>query len=121
MKERIHGGMDVDEYIAKQKPELRRIVKALRDLVKQAAPNLSEQLKWEVPWYVGKGNVCYIAAMTSWVNLGFSRGTELKDPKLLLEGSGKGMRHIKVRKVEDIDSVAITALIKQAATLKPKK
>ena len=121
MKERIRGGADVDEYAAKQKPEFRGIVEVLRDLVKKAVPDLSEQIKWGQPCYIGKENVCYIAAMTSWVNLGFFRGAELKDPKGLLEGSGKGMRHIKVHKVENIDSDAITALIKQSATLKPKK
>ena len=121
MKDPVRDGADVDDYVAKQKPEFREIVETLRGLVKKAAPDLDEQMKWGRPCYIGDDKVCYISVMTYWVNLGFFRGTELKDPKGLLEGTGKGMRHIKVHKVGDIDTDALTALIKQAAALKPKK
>ncbi len=55
------------------------------------------------------------------VDLGFYRGIELKDPKGLLEGSGKGMRHIKVRTLKEIDREYFTELVKQAASLTPRK
>ncbi len=87
----------------------------------KAAPQLSEQIKYGFPWYVGKENVCVIMAAGTWVDLGFYKGTELKDAKGLLEGSGKGMRHIKVRTLKEIDSEYFTELVKQAASLGARK
>ena len=89
--------------------------------MKKAAPGLKEEMKWGFPCYVGEKNVCNIMVTGKWVDLGFFQGFDLKDPKGLLEGSGKEMRHIKVRKPEDIDIAALTVVVKQAASLKPGK
>ncbi len=62
-----------------------------------------------------------IMAAGTWVDLGFYRGTELKDPKGLLEGSGKSMRHVKVRSLKEIDTEYFTELVKQAASLAPRR
>ena len=88
-KTNSRGGATVDDYISRQNPELQPILKKLRQLVKKAAPQLDEQIKYGLPWYVGKENVCLIMAAGSWVDLGFYRGTELKKPKGLLEGEWK--------------------------------
>ena len=56
----------------------------------------------------------YVDAFTSHVNIGFFRGAELPDPAGLLEGTGKVMRHVKVRPDEDVDAVALTDLIESA-------
>lgn len=47
---------------------------------------------------------------------GFFRGAELADPKGLLEGTGKFMRHVKLRPGRDVDAVALTKLIETAYT-----
>jgi hypothetical protein len=47
-------------------------------------------------------------------NLGFYRGATLEDPAGLLEGSGKGLRHIKLRSVEEASAPAVIALLRQA-------
>ncbi len=114
------GGDTVDEYMAKQKPKLGEIARRLRTLVKKAAPELMEEMKWGFPCYVGMDNVCNIMVTGKWVDLGFFRGVDLKNSKGLLEGSGKGMRHIKIHRLEDIDTATITAMVKQAASLRPK-
>jgi hypothetical protein len=57
---------------------------------------------------------CHIAAYSSYVNLGFNRGTELPDPERLLKGTGNFARHITIRVVEDLDSTALKRLIKEA-------
>jgi hypothetical protein len=49
------------------------------------------------------------------VNLAFLRGAELTEARELLEGTGKGMRHIKVRSPKDIRKQAFAALVKEAA------
>lgn len=53
----------------------------------------------------------YVDAFTSHVNVGFFQGAELLDPSGLLEGTGKFMRHVKLRPEVAIDTDALTALI----------
>jgi hypothetical protein len=50
------------------------------------------------------------------VQLGFFRGSALKDPSGLLRGEGKFVRHIKVRKRSDIDERRFWTLLRQAFT-----
>lgn len=56
----------------------------------------------------------YVNAFTAHVNVGFFRGAELADPAGLLEGSGKFMRHVKIRPGSDVDAAALAALIEAA-------
>lgn len=56
----------------------------------------------------------YIMPFKSWVNLGFYRGTSLTDPEKLLEGTGARMRHVKMRKVEDVERPGVRGLIREA-------
>jgi hypothetical protein len=51
------------------------------------------------------------------VNLAFSRGTDLADPQGLLEGTGKRIRHVKVRAGPDARTAAVRAIVRQAARL----
>ncbi|MBI3414898.1 MAG: DUF1801 domain-containing protein [Verrucomicrobia bacterium] len=56
----------------------------------------------------------YIDAFASHVNVGFFQGAELPDPKGLLEGTGKFMRHVKLRPGTEADVPALSALIDAA-------
>lgn len=57
---------------------------------------------------------CYILPHKSWVNLGFYYGASLPDPYNLMEGSGKNMRHIKMRSLEDTERPGVVELIESA-------
>jgi len=48
------------------------------------------------------------------VNLGFYKGALLARESDLLEGTGKNMRHVKVRSIEDADRPEIKELLKLA-------
>jgi hypothetical protein len=63
---------------------------------------------------VGDAAFAYVNAFTAHVNVGFFRGAEIADPKRLLEGSGRFMRHVKLRPDRDVDAVALTRLIETA-------
>jgi hypothetical protein len=56
----------------------------------------------------------YVNVFTNHMNVGFFLGAELDDPKGLLEGSGKRMRHVKLRPGASIDAVALSALVDAA-------
>jgi hypothetical protein len=56
----------------------------------------------------------YVNTFRSHVNVGFFNGAALKDPAGLLEGTGKRMRHVKLKPDVEIDSWSLTALIHAA-------
>ena len=107
-----------DDYLAGQRPRHRTIVRALRAFVKRVEPGLSEAVKWGNGCWVGKkGPVAYVYAAPGYVQFGFFRGSSLKDPKGLLHGEGKYVRHIKVHDASEIDERVFAALLRQAARL----
>ena len=61
-----------------------------------------------------KDNICLLVVYRNHVNLMFPRGVDLKDPKGLLEGSGKAMRHVKMLTPADVDRPGVRELITQA-------
>ncbi len=58
----------------------------------------------------------YVNAFKAHVNVGFFRGAEIADPDGLLEGTGKFMRHVKLRPQGDVDARALMTLIETAYT-----
>ena len=57
---------------------------------------------------------CLIPIYTNHLNLGFSKGTLLEDPKQLLQGTGKWMRHIPINSQDDYRNQDVEAFIKSA-------
>jgi hypothetical protein len=60
---------------------------------------------------VGDAAFGYVDAFTGHVNVGFFHGATLDDPTALLEGTGKRMRHVKVRWGQPVDVAALERLI----------
>ena len=63
---------------------------------------------------VGDAAFGYVNVFTAHVNVGFFRGAEIADPDRLLEGTGKFMRHVKLRPERDVDATALMKLIETA-------
>jgi hypothetical protein len=63
---------------------------------------------------VGDAAFGYVNTFTSHANVGFFLGAHLADPAGLLEGTGKNMRHVKLRPGVEIDRDALAALIQAA-------
>ena len=111
----------IDEYISELDGALRPIAEKLREIVLSVDATLVEEIKWHVPTYAVEGkSFCSIMAHTHHVNLQLFHGTELMDVKLL-DGTGKGMRHLKFSTVDDIDANSVTRLVKEAAALERNK
>ena len=56
----------------------------------------------------------YVNVFKAHVNVGFYLGSFLRDPAGLLEGSGKRMRHVKLRSGSEPDPTEMSALIDRA-------
>ncbi len=92
----------VESWMAALEPPVREMAEALRQLVLDADPDLSESIKWGNPVYEKKGKVCHLAATRAYVALGFFNGVPLADPEGILEGRGMKMRHVKIKRLSDI-------------------
>jgi hypothetical protein len=94
---------------------------ALRQLVlEQLAPCCEYILEVYIvslqygPTFRMKDGICYIGVIKDHVNLGFIRGSELADPQRILEGTGKQMRHIKIRNMSELLRPVIRAYLQEA-------
>lgn len=63
---------------------------------------------------IGDAAFAYVNAFRDHVNVGFFLGPELADPNSLLEGTGKFMRHVKIRVGSEVDATALKDLINRA-------
>ncbi|OSZ78952.1 hypothetical protein CAP35_12095 [Chitinophagaceae bacterium IBVUCB1] len=57
---------------------------------------------------------CMIPIYTNHLNLGFNKGTLLKDPNHVLTGTGNLIRHVDIKKQSDYKNPTIKALIQEA-------
>ena len=108
---------NVDSWMSEQDPSIRQIAETVRNIVLNAEPQLREAVKWSNPVYESKGKIAYISATDAYVNLGFFNGAALADPAGKIEGTGKSMRHVKIRSVKDLDADQVTAWVSQAVLL----
>ncbi|MCY3923781.1 MAG: DUF1801 domain-containing protein [Chloroflexi bacterium] len=112
-----------DQYIADLDEAERAVALRVRDAVRDAVgsdPNISETTKWSYPaWvYAGKrGNMCSIMGANGYIRLQFFRGAELSAAESRLEGTGKGMRHLKVWCDEEFPEMVIRQLVSDAIEL----
>tara|TARA_R110000850_G_scaffold26358_4_gene75584 strand:+ start:2610 stop:3044 length:435 start_codon:yes stop_codon:yes gene_type:complete len=60
---------------------------------------------------------CMISVYTEHLNLGFNKGTLLKDPTQLLQGTGKLIRHIPIKRIEDFRNDHVKELLSDAYSL----
>lgn len=98
----------------------------LRALIKQADPEVVEELKWRKPsnpagvpvWY-HDGIICTGETYKNHVRLTFAKGASLKDPKGLFNASleGNAFRAIVIHDGDEIDDKAFKALIRSAVAL----
>jgi hypothetical protein len=107
----------VDEYVDSLEGWQREVVSRLRDLIREAAPEATEAIKWAQPVYEDHGPFCYIKAFKNHVNFGFWRGADLPDPEGLIESSGKKMGHVKVGGAEGIRTDVFQEYVRAAVEL----
>ena len=111
----------IDEYVAKA-GKMKGVLKALRALVKRTVAGCEEYVNpWKIPSFDSDGTLCGCMTGKEHVTFIFLRGAALPDPEGLLEGTGKSVRHVKVRTVADVKKPALKKLIVEAAKLNRRK
>src|SRR5688572_28226 len=105
----------VDRWMTDHPGELGAIAKRWFEVIRSCGDDVREHLHDGHPTAcVNDAAFAYVNAFTAHVNVGFFRGAELADPKGLLEGTGKFMRHVKLRPGRDVDATALLKLIETA-------
>jgi hypothetical protein len=77
----------------------------LIEVIRGAAPEARESIKWAQPVWEVNGPVCSVKAFKKYTNVNFWRGAELADlgdPDGLLLGAGSQMRHVRIATVNEI-------------------
>jgi hypothetical protein len=111
-----HGTFE--EVIDDSNLEVQAIARHLRQLIIEIYPEVIE-VPWPKQGIAGYGvgpekmseHFCYIGTQSNRVNLGFFYGADLTDQEGLLEGTGKNLRHVKVKSMEQAEQVSIRELI----------
>ncbi len=107
----------IDAWMKEHSGELGAIARHWFDVMRERGNDVRELLHDGHPTAcVADAAFAYVNAFTAHVNVGFFRGAELADPAQLLEGTGKYMRHVKLRPEGDIDPTALVELIETAYT-----
>jgi hypothetical protein len=95
---------------------MRHIVQPWFDYMRALGEDVRECLHDHMPTACvagaeGPAAFAYVNAFTAHASVGFFHGASLPDPAGLLEGSGKRMRHVKLRPGAEVDEDALSALI----------
>ena len=129
MKENIPPGESASALIDKRIEELGdwrgKTLAKVRQLIKEADPEIVEEWKWVKPTNPGtpvwshNGIVCTGETYKSVVKMTFAKGASLNDPSGLFNSSldGKVRRAIDIREDDQIDEAGLKGLISEAVAL----
>ena len=117
--------ISVDDYVkTKIPPQQQDAVKAIRDLMRDCAPNATEYIAYGLPvWKVNK-IFATLSPNKKGLTFSFTHGAEFEDKYGLLKGSVKAKvgRHVTIKDVQDItaNKAALRDYIQQALALDAK-
>lgn len=113
---RFNGAVErdpqIDEWMRERSGELGAIAHRWFEVMRNCGDEVRELLHDGCPVACfGDVPFGYVNVFTSHVNVGFFQGAALSDPDRLLQGSGKFMRHVKLRSGSVVHDVALNKLI----------
>jgi hypothetical protein len=121
---------EIDDRIAQLGGWRGAMLGRLRALIKEADPQVVEEIKWRkpsspsgVPVWSHDGMICTGETYKDKVKLTFARGAALEDPSKMFNSSldGGTRRAIDIREGDSVDDEAFKALVREAVTLNQAK
>jgi len=106
----------IDKYIKELTDWRGSLLARLRKLILEAAPQLTEEWKWDTPVWSHKGNVVAGGVFKDHVKLNFFKGASLKDPNGLFNAGldAKASRGIDFSDSDKLDEGALKDLVREA-------
>jgi hypothetical protein len=116
---RLNGTLErdpaIDAWMKKHQGELGIIANQWFEVMRKCGDEVRELLHDGCPVAcLGDTPFGYVNVFTAHVNIGFFQGAALPDPARLLQGSGKFMRHVKLRPGSSTSAAALSKLIHTA-------
>ena len=120
----------IDEKIGTLNDWRGPVLARMRQLIREADPDIVEEIKWRkpsnpggVPTWSHAGIICTGETYKGKVKLIFAKGAKIDDPKRLFNGSlgGGTMRAIDISEGMEIDADAFKDLVKAAIVLNASK
>jgi hypothetical protein len=114
------GDPAVDTFLKGYSPQVREIAVRARETILSVLPDATEKVfpGWRVIQYgagaATKDVFAVISPQRERVNLGLANSADLPDPDGLLEGSGAGIRHVKLTSPEAATAPAVRELVRGA-------
>ena len=110
------ASQQIDSYIKELGDWRGKMIARLRKLILDAAPNLTEEWKWDTPVWSHKGNVVAAGVFKDHVKLNFFKGASLEDPNGLFNAGldAKATRAIDIAEGEEINESALKDLVRTA-------
>jgi len=109
----------VSEILARPDPVQRKIADRLRKLITRTLPESIETVKWgNITDLLASKNLVWLLFYKDHVDFGFFMGARLKSKRL--EGTGKGLRHVKIADQGEIDEKEFSRLLLDAAKITVK-
>jgi hypothetical protein len=116
---RFNGAVErdpaIDAWMKEHPGELGAIAYRWFEVMRKCGDEVRELLHDGCPVAcLGDAPFAYVNVFTAHVNVGFFQGAALADPSRLLQGTGKFMRHVKLRPGTAIPDAALSTLIERA-------
>jgi hypothetical protein len=113
-KDSVSASQQIDNYINGLTDWRGRMIARLRKLILEAAPELTEEWKWDTPVWSYKGNVVAAGVFKDHVKLNFFKGASLDDPQGLFNAGldAKATRAVDIAEGEEINEPALKDLVR---------
>jgi len=115
-KDSLAASQQIDNYINGMGDWRGKMIARVRKLILEAAPDLTEEWKWDTPVWSYKGNVVAAGVFKDHVKLNFFKGASLEDPNGLFNAGleAKATRAIDIAEGEEINETALKELVRTA-------
>lgn len=105
---------DIDAYIARFPPEVQERLRQIRTTIRNAAPDLEEAIKYEIPTFVGNGNVVFFAGFKDHISVyPAPRGNKEFQQELSRYAGGKGTARFPMDEPIPLDLIRRITLLRR--------
>ncbi len=114
---------ELEALIDRHTPTVQAVTRRLRELIYEVLPDVREHVDTAdhlLGYATGtrmRDFLFAVAPHTAHVNLQLADGAQLPDPDGIVEGTGKRIRHVKCRSVEDAERPAVRRLMQAQVAL----
>ena len=103
----------ITKYILEAPEAQREVMEIIRLTIHSEVPSVIENFKWGRPVFSTDSDFAYFKISKSHLTFGIFKFERIRDNVDLLEGTGKDMRHIKIKKIDDLKLVIIKEWLHQ--------